>query len=147
VVGRTVDLYPLSILGRHPMSAALARSRDRAVSWLRLLGLVLLLLGLTLTRALAGVFARETTAEGGASAATAETGAAPHRRTAPAASAGQVLVVVHRLAGPAEGTAPLAATAAPAPPAPAAPVPEAPTVSAPTAPVEPAGTSSGSDPG
>ena len=41
------------------MSAALARSRDRAVSTLRTLVVALVLLGLTATGALAGVFARQ----------------------------------------------------------------------------------------
>lgn len=125
------------------MSQALARSRDRAVSTLRALVVALVLLGLTATGALAGVFARQPSFGEEESAGTQAPPAAAAKR-------GQrVLKVVHHPAPGAAttrstpaGAAPAAAPAAPAP----APAP-APTVSAPAAPAEPAGSSSGSDPG
>ena len=131
------------------MSAALARSRDRAVSTLRALVVTLVLLGLTATGALAGVFARQQsfTSTDSAEAEAPKAGAAKPSR--------QVLMVVHHPAsvsattpstpaGAPPAAAPAVAPAAPAPAPAPAPVP---TVSAPAAPAEPAASSSGSDPG
>ena len=127
------------------MSAALARSCDRAVNTLRTLVVALVLLGLTATGALAGVFARQP-------AFGEEEAAGTEAPPANATKTGQrkLMVVHHPASGPTATSSALAgapAAAVPAAPAPApAPTP-APVVSAPPAPVESSGTSSGSDPG
>lgn len=131
------------------MSADLARSRDRAVHAMRTVAVVVLLLGLTLTGALAGVFARQNPPSGGTDAA--GTGSEP--AAVPGGAGQPVLVVVHEPARTPDGvpgSAPGGAVPAaePAPAAPVAPAPApVPTVAAPPAPVETAATSSGSGPG
>lgn len=139
------------------MSARSTRYRDRAVGVLRALVVGLVLLGLGLTGAVAGLFARppeaagNDTAAGGAEGASSTVG--PSGGPSVKSDRRRVLVVVHwpsaeaataRAAAPAAPTAPVAAPAPAASPS----VPQqAPTVSAPPAPAPPAGTTSGSDAG
>ncbi len=149
------------------MSAALARSRDRAVAAMRLSAAAVMVFGFTGTGALAGLLARQhaetaPTSEAGdangdaqavkqggkkKAAATSVQSASRTVRLPASSQPRRVLVVVHE---PAAGDAAPAAPAAPAPQASvsAAPAPApAPVVAPPPEPVEPSGSSSGSDPG
>ncbi len=147
------------------MSAALARSRDRAVAAMRLSAAAVVVFGFTGTGALAGLLARQhaetaPTSEAGDANSDAQAVKQGGKKTAAATSAQsagrtvrlpassqprRVLVVVHEP----EAGAPVApAASAPQASVPAAPAPApAPVVAPPPEPVEPSGSSSGSDPG
>ena len=113
------------------MAADGPRSRDTAVTTMRMTSAGVAIAGLTLTGGIAGLFAREMapTDPPEQRAASANRGADPSR----------VVVIVHDKSGD-EGPA----AVGPPQPAPAAPAP-APTVSAPVEPTEPAASTSGSD--
>lgn len=113
------------------MAADGPRSRDTAVTTMRMTSAGVAIAGLTLTGGVAGLFAREMAPADPAEprAASANRGAEPSR----------VVVIVHDKS--VDGGPAAAATTRPVPAAPA------PTVSAPVEPTEPAASSSGSDSG
>ena len=116
------------------MPAAGPRSRDEAVTTMRVVSAGVALAGLTLTGGVAGLFARELASSGPGAAASPAA-------ASPADAERRVVVVVHEPGGRSGRS--VSAAAGPRPAAAAAPVSP---VTAPAEPAQPAASSSGSDP-